>query len=146
MEIVPYQSIYKEQCLAIFESNLPKFFATEERELFIDWLDHHTATDYFVVKENDVIVACGGIFFDDKTNEAGLSWGMVHAARHGQGIGSRFTEYRLEMIREKYPSAIIRIETSQHTESFYKRFGFVTVNVIKDGFGKGYDLYNMSCR
>jgi predicted GNAT family N-acyltransferase len=145
MDIIRYQPIFREQCIALFESNLPQFFAPEEKSLFIDWLDQ-TTEEYFVVKDQDTVVACGGIFFDEKTREAGLSWGMVHAARHGQGIGRTFTAHRLALIRSKYPDAVIRIETSQHTKAFYEKLGFVTVNVIKDGFAKGLDLYAMSCR
>jgi predicted GNAT family N-acyltransferase len=143
MEVLTYQPAFKEQCVAIFESNQPMYFAPEEKPLFIRWLDHHTASDYFVVKDNDTVVACGGIFFDSRTQEAGLSWGMVHARFHKQGIGRYFTQYRIGRIRSAYPDAAIRIETSQHTRAFYEKMGFSTVDIVPDGFGAGLDKYNM---
>lgn len=36
-----------------------------------------------------------------------------------------------------------KIETSQHTEGLYARFGFLVVERVKDGFGPGLDQVKM---
>ncbi|MCQ9641500.1 GNAT family N-acetyltransferase [Chryseobacterium sp. WG14] len=56
-----------------------------------------------------------------KNNETGLSWGMVHADYHGQGIGKLLTQFRLDLLKNMYPDKSLRIETSQHTAEFYKK-------------------------
>lgn len=143
MRIFPYTPQYKTRCIEIFGSNQPRFFADAEKPLFISWLNEHTAEDYYVAEYEDQVIACGGIFYDAPKNEGGLSWGMVRAQFHRKGIGRAFTQYRLELLRSKYPDAVIRIETSQHTADFYRKMGFRTMLVIPEGLAAGLDKYLM---
>ncbi|WP_083572309.1 GNAT family N-acetyltransferase [Flavobacterium johnsoniae] len=143
MLIVKYTPLFKENCIEIFKSNLPKFFAPEELELFKSFLDQDTEDHYYVIMEDNRAVGCGGIFLDKKTDEAGLSWGMVHNAYHLKGIGKILTEYRINLLKKLYPSKTYKIDTSQHTAGFYEKKGFRTVTIIPDGFGKGIDQYVM---
>lgn len=143
MNIVTYNPIFRDACIAIFESNMPTFFAPEEKALFTDWLDNHTATGYYVVEKNGAILACGGVFYFPAKQVAVLTWGMVHADHHRQGIGKLFTRYRLELLKNQHPGVVCRIETSQHTKAFYEGLGFVAKEVVKDGFGKGLDKWEM---
>lgn len=144
MHFLPYKPEYKTRCIEIFESNQPKFFAEEEKPLFTDWLEHHTQQDYYVVEQEGRLIACGGIFYNASKNEGGLSWGMVHSHHHRQGLGKAFMLYRLRLLKSAYPGAAIRIETSQHTEAFYKKMGFRTEHIIPDGFANGLDKYLMT--
>lgn len=143
MKILKYTSAFKAQCLEIFKSNMPKFFAVEEEKLFIDFLDHDIEDNYYVVEKDGAIVACGGVFLDEDSDEAGLSWGMVHSGQHKTGIGKLLTEYRIELLKEVYPDKVYKVDTSQHTAGFYLKRGFKTVEVIPDGFAKGIDKYVM---
>lgn len=143
MTILKYTPDFKQKCIDVFESNVPKFFAPEELQLFIDFLDHDIEDNYYVVKKDGDIVACGGVFLDKTSDEAGLSWGMVHANHHKQGIGKTFTEYRIQLLKEVYPDKVYKVDTSQHTAGFYLKRGFKTVEVIPDGFAKGLDKYVM---
>ncbi|MDH6252411.1 putative GNAT family N-acyltransferase [Chryseobacterium sp. H1D6B] len=142
MQITKYRSAYRENCIQIFKSNLPTIFANEELQQFEEFLDQ-MADHYYVVKISDRLVGCGGIFFDDKKNEAGLSWGMVDANYHGQGIGKLLTQFRLELLEKLYADKMIKIETSQHTAKFYQKNGFKIVDIIADGFSGGLDKYTM---
>lgn len=141
MNILPYTLAHREACLAIFDSNRPKFFAESERPQFIGWLDNHTTTNYFVMEENDEIIACGGVWQEKEA--AGLSWGMVHSAFHGKGFGKAFTQYRVNKMLALFPGKTYTIETSQHTVPFYEKMGFRTEKVTKDGFAPGIDKYDM---
>lgn len=49
--IIKYTPVFRERCIEIFKSNLPKFFAPEELQLFEDFLDHHTEDNYYVVND-----------------------------------------------------------------------------------------------
>lgn len=95
------------------------------------------------MKENGEAIACGGIFIDEEKNEAGLAWGMVKGSHHKKGYGKQFTIYRLALLKETWPSATHKIETSQHTEGFYAKMGFRTVRIEKNGFAEGLDIYVM---
>ena len=142
MQITKYKTDYRENCIQIFKTNLPKFFANEELkqfEQFLDQIDDH----YYVVEISGCPVGCGGIFFDEMSNQAGLSWGMVDANYHGQGIGKLLTSFRLDLLKKLYPEKIIKIETSQHTVAFYEKNDFKIVDVLADGFSEGLDRYTM---
>ncbi|WP_346319680.1 GNAT family N-acetyltransferase [Chitinophaga sp. YIM B06452] len=144
MNITRYTSAHRQACLEIFESNQPRYFAEEEKPGFMEWLDDHTDENpYFVMKDKDETVACGGIFLDSEHNEAGLAWGMVHGRYHKQGYGKQFTLYRLALLSETWPGAVHKIETSQHTEGFYAKMGFQTIKIEKNGFADGIDKYIM---
>lgn len=143
MLIEKYTPVLRAECLKIFKSNLPKFFAPEELQLFEDFLEHDIEDNYYVVKYDGQVLACGGIFLDEETDEAGLSWGMVHSGYHLKGIGKLFTEYRIDLLKSVYPTKTYKVDTSQHTAAFYEKNGFKTVDVVRDGFGKGIDKYIM---
>lgn len=141
MNILPYTPAHREACLALFDSNRPKFFTEDERDKFINWLDHHTAENYYVMEHDGQIVACGGVYADG--NEAGLSWGMVHADLHGKGFGKAFTKYRVQKMQELFPGSVYTINTSQHTVAFYEKMGFRVKKFTKDGYEPGLDRYDM---
>lgn len=143
MKILKYTPVFKERCIEIFKSNMPKFFAAEELQPFIDFLDRDVEDNYFVVEKEGQIVACGGIFLEEETDEGGLAWGMVQIDQHKTGIGKMLTVYRLNLLKDVYPGKVYKVDTSQHTAGFYLKRGFKTIEVIPDGFAKGIDKYVM---
>ncbi|WP_051349479.1 GNAT family N-acetyltransferase [Chryseobacterium gregarium] len=143
MLIIKYTPVFREDCIGIFKSNLPKYFADEELKQFENFLDHDIEENYYVVQSEGLIIGCGGIFLDQSNGEAGLSWGMVHADYHRRGIGKFFTQYRIDLLKKTYPDTTFKIETSQHTADFYQKRGFKTVDIVPDGFSKGIHKYTM---
>lgn len=139
MEISAYQPANLAACLALFDSNLGKYFDITERDGFVHFLEKKPI--YFVGRVDGKIVACGGYFFEKDV--AGLSWGMVHREFHGRGFGDEFSRFRLQQIVEKAKTKVVRVETSQYTEGFYARFGFEVVERKADGFAQGIDLVEM---
>ncbi|MEN5193334.1 GNAT family N-acetyltransferase [Sphingobacterium faecium] len=139
MLFINYTAFYREKCIEIFKSNLPIFFDQQELRLFENFLDHHTPENYYLIKEGEQILACGGIFIDEIKGESSLAWGMVHAQHHKKGIGKLLTQYRLEIMKNCYPNKTYVLETSQHTAAFYEKNGFHTIAIVQDGFGKGID-------
>ena len=138
-----YMPADREACLAIFRSNLPKYFAPEELLLFTNWLDKPGLEDYFVLEVGQQVIGCGGYYTLPELQLANLAWGMIHQEYHGKGYGRQLTEFRLERMREKHPTFERRLSTSQHTFLFYQKMGYRTVEIIKDGFGPGLDKYVM---
>ncbi|WP_034707822.1 GNAT family N-acetyltransferase [Chryseobacterium luteum] len=143
MLIIKYKPEFRESCIEIFKSNLPKYFAEEELAQFENFLDDEIEENYYVIKIEGLTVGCGGIFLDKSNDAAGLSWGMVHADYHHKGIGKFFTQYRIDMLKKTYPNITFKIETSQHTAGFYEKRGFKTVDIVPDGFSNGIDKYTM---
>ncbi|AYM76227.1 GNAT family N-acetyltransferase [Janthinobacterium agaricidamnosum] len=142
----PYRAGDRDACLALFDGNTPRFFDPSERAAFVAWLE--ASTQPYLVIERAVegttrIVACGGHAIEAGGMVASLCWGMVAQDVHGQGLGRALTQARLDAIRAVPQVARVSMNTSQHTQGFYARFGFVPVKVTPDGFGPGIDQWDM---
>lgn len=139
----PYLPDDSVACLALFDSNTPQYFAPQERAEFAAFLAQAggKALPYLVLEQGGVVVACGGV--ELRGDHAGLTWGMVARARHGQGLGRALTLARLDRLRAMPEVGAVVIETSQHTRGFYEGFGFVVTAIVPDGFGPGLDRCDM---
>jgi predicted GNAT family N-acyltransferase len=143
----PYFAAYKPACLAVFDSNVPTFFASAERPEFCEHLASVGAmAPYLAFLVNDVIVACGGLTIDAARHEATLSWGMVARECHRQGLGTHITEARLALARSIPGLDQVILSTCQHTHGFYGRFGFTVSGVTPEGLGTNLDRWDMVLR
>lgn len=142
MKILQYRNEHRVKCIEAFDSNLGQYFAPSEREEFIEYLDSlATDPEYYVCIKDEQLLACGGVGI--KSTTASLAWGMVHRDFHGQGIGTVLTDYRLSQLKANASIEVVQIETSQHTENFYKKRGFVVTKSVPNGFGDGIDCVAM---
>lgn len=138
-----YAPTDRDACLSLFDGNVSRFFDAGERADFERFLGGTAlASPYQVLLRDGRIVACGG-FLIEKGEEAHLCWGMVDRILHGQGLGARLTEARLAAARATPGVRRVRLDTSQHTQGFYARFGFETVRVTPDGYGPGLERWDM---
>lgn len=137
-----YNSSDSEECLRLFDSNTPRFFDVSERTAFYDFLRISTQP-FYVIERAEKIVACGGHALGPDDGVARLCWGMVDQELHGQGLGQALTEARLLAINAMPQIKTVHMNTSQHTQLFYARFGFVPVKVTPDGHGLGIDRWDM---
>jgi predicted GNAT family N-acyltransferase len=132
-------------CLDIFDGNTPRFFLPVEREDFeIFLLNYAVAWNYLVIEDNGSIVACGGHDCDSDAKSASFCWGMVAKNLHGTGLGKMLTVARLSAAGAMPAVEKIRLDTSQHTQSFYVQFGFFPERIIRDGYGPGLDRWEMA--
>ncbi|WP_440984587.1 GNAT family N-acetyltransferase [Xanthomonas sontii] len=142
--IRPYVMQDRAACLALFDSNVPQFFDRSERAGFDRFLQHDTGTwHYLVVARAGVVVACGGHALRLDGRVASFGWGMVDRRLHRHGLGRALTEARLDACRSA-GVARIELDTSQHTQGFYARFGFGVERVVVDGYGPGLDRWDMA--
>lgn len=142
MELRPYTDNDLDSVIAIFRSNIPKYFGPDEEPGLRSFLNDRRGANYFVGEVDGEMLAAGGIALnDDRT--VSLCWGMVRADRIGTGLGQRLTEARIALARERFGQLPIRISTSQHTQGFYEKFGFHLRSYQKDGFGPGIDRCEM---
>lgn len=142
MTIRPYTEIDRADCEAIFRTNVPRWFREHELPGFLQFLDAGECP-YFVVEDEGQLVACGGYGRRAGSDIADLCWGMVAMPSHKKGFGSQLLMARLRRIAADERFSGARLGTSQLTEGFYRRFGFVTVERKKDGIDKGLDVVEM---
>lgn len=141
-----YAPADRRACLAVFETNVPDFFAPSEREEFEAFLVELPGP-YLVLEDGSGhVVGCGGYAVAPGTATADLCWGMVARDRHGLGLGRLLTETRLARIRRDPAVEEVALRTSQRTRRFYERLGFVTERVVPNGFGPGLDRCEMWLR
>jgi ribosomal protein S18 acetylase RimI-like enzyme len=139
MRFRPYQQSNKEQCLELFRSNVPKFFAVHEESEFRDYLEH---PDFYFVLEQEKILGCGGYGI---SGDAGyLAWGMVERSQHGTGLGKRLLLERLNLLSQHDNVSRIVLDTSQHTFGFFEKLGFTVDRITEDGYAPELHRYDMT--
>jgi predicted GNAT family N-acyltransferase len=138
----PYISDDLEAVVGVFRSNIPKYFRPEEEQGLRDFIEGEHAADYFVQMLEREIVGSGGIALNENQTVS-LCWGMVRADHLGTGLGKKLTDFRIGLAREKFGGLPVVLTTSQHTEKFYEKYGFVTLDHTVDGHGPGIDLCRM---
>lgn len=141
MEIRPYSQADRAACLAVFDSNVPRFFAPGERGDFERFLEA-LATPYFVMEHDGAIVGCGGYALGAEA--ATLTWGLIQASLHRNGLGRFLLMYRLREIGKAGAAAVVRLSTSQHSAGFFEKQGFRAGAIEKDGYGAGLDRIEMA--
>jgi ribosomal-protein-alanine N-acetyltransferase len=142
MLIRPFEARDKAACLAIFDSNTPKYFAPHERDEFIEFLNEPECT-YFVIADGAEILGCGGYWVSDDGSRAIMCWGMVANDKHSTGLGKWLLLYRWKIICEVAPGALLEINTSQHTYGFFEKLGLMVTTITQNGYGEGIDRYDM---
>ena len=131
-------------CLAVFDSNLPKFFAPEERADFDLFLGELTeGNDYLLLLLGQEVVGCGGLTREAGEDSALLVWGMVRRDLHRRGLGRALLQARLDQARRMSGVRQVRLATSQHSAPFYAGFGFQVTRSEANGFGEGIDRIDM---
>lgn len=140
----PYRVEDYEACLTVFETNLPKFFTADERNSFQEFLNGPVRErPYLVLEYHGEVIGCGGLAFGTERGSAFLSWGMVARPFHGKGLGKLLTEARLDLARAVPEIEKVTLNTSQHTQGFYAKYGFQAKTVTPNGYGPGLDRWDM---
>ena len=137
-----YESGDRDACIGVFNSNVPHFLAHQELAEFLDYLDSGPPS-YWVLVESGQVIGCGGFGQETDDSIVSLHWGLIGSAWHGKRIGELLLLARvIEAIKTHTPDKI-RIATSQHTQSFFGKYGFAAEQTTKDGFADGIDLIEM---
>lgn len=123
-------------CMALFDSNVPQFFAPHERPEFEDWL-RAVPQDYLVAEQDGRVVACGGWYA--RGDEARLCWGLVARDQHRSGVGRALLAARLQALRETPGVRAVTITTSQLSEGFFVKHGFEVTEREANGLAPGLD-------
>jgi len=75
---------------------MPDFFDPCELPQFETWLDKEIKDEhsenlvyYYVLETSGKIMGCGGFYLNPERKQAGMAWGMVSHAYHGNGFGKQ---------------------------------------------------------
>lgn len=143
MPMRDYAPADREKCLAVFDSNVPRYFRPHERPEFEAFLGALPGP-YFVIEDDDgEVIGCGGYAFAREDGTADLCWGMVHRAHHGQGFGRLLLRERMARLTADPRATGVNLHTSQHTRGFYENLGFAIRQVVADGYAPGLDRVDM---
>ncbi len=154
MKFRDYTPAFREDCISIFKSNMPDFFAPAELHDYKEWLAklagaqnrESGANYYYVVLKNDLPVACGGFYISADGWKARMTWGMVHRDWHHMGIGRDFLNFRIRRIRQINPHCSVALDTTQHSFGFFEKQGFVVNAITPDFYAPGMHRYEMELR
>ncbi|WP_367345213.1 GNAT family N-acetyltransferase [Stenotrophomonas bentonitica] len=140
--IRPFQTADIDACLAVFDSNVPQYFGSNERADFTTFLQQpQRQDDYLAVKQAGKIVACGGITLHAE-GTAAFCWGMVRRDLHRHGMGTALTSARIAQALAAGATRVT-LSTSQHTQAFYTARGFIVTGIVRDGHAPGIDAVDM---
>ncbi|KGE13321.1 GNAT family N-acetyltransferase [Sphingobacterium deserti] len=140
--IRPYQSTDKATLLELLRLLVPTYFAEEEIADLSEYLDNEVER-YFVAEEQGKLVAAAGINFEKEHGIGKLSWDFVHPDKHGRGLGKMLLNYRIDLIIKMPQVQEITVRTSQLAYRFYEKHGFKVVDIQKDYWAPGFDMYKM---
>lgn len=136
----PYSSADRQACLAIFDANCPTFFAPNERDDYVAFLD--VAPDAYEVCEVDEhVVAAFGLLPDDTSSHT-LTWIMLDPGSQGEGIGTVIMKHIIGLA-EASQLRIINIAASHLSAPFFARFGAIETSSTSDGWGPGMHRVDM---
>lgn len=142
MTIRPYDPDDRDACIAIFNSNTPKFFARRDSDAFLEFLSEPECELLVLLNDSGRIVALGGWYVKADKTTGGLCWGMVEALEHRRGFGTALLQERLRRMKAAGAERAV-IHTSQHSQSFYARHGFRVDRALQDGLSPGIDDIEM---
>jgi predicted GNAT family N-acyltransferase len=129
-------------CLQCFDSNTPYYFLPEERAQLEEFLDSPPGT-YFVILDDDDVVASGGFATGSTAGEADIRWTMVRRDQQGHGVGNFVMTTCVAEILANENIHAVKLESSQHIRPFFERWGFKATEVVPNGFGPGLDRVEM---
>lgn len=137
-----YKSIDKSAVVELIRLNIPKYFAPSEEDDFSRYLDFEIEF-YYVLLFDGKLVGCGGINFSDNRMTGKISWDILHPEYQGKSLGTYLLEYRIKKLKSIDSVQRITVRTSQLAYEFYGKRGFELLEIKKDYWAKGFDMYRM---
>ncbi|HLW39523.1 MAG TPA: GNAT family N-acetyltransferase [Brumimicrobium sp.] len=137
-----YKPKDKSEVVNLLRLNTPKYFAIEEEEELKRYLEEEREL-YYVLLYDDKIVGCGGINFTDNKAIGKISWDIFNPNYQGKSLGTKLLKHRIEKLRSIDSVLKITVRTSQVAYKFYEKQGFELLEIRKDFWANGFDMYNM---
>ncbi len=141
-KIRAYNATDKTAILYLLQLNTPKYFAPDEQNDLIYYLDNELQF-YFVLETDAQIVGCGGFNLAADRTVGYIAWDILHPEYQGRGLGGSLLKHRITQLQTIVSVQKIIVRTSQLAYIFYEKQGFQLLFIEKDYWAKGFDLYEM---
>ena len=133
MKFLHYNDLHFGKCLQLFNENCPEYFAENEREDYIDFLEGNPS-GYFIGVSDDCVVSAFGLIITPESSRTRLSWILVSPKSKGRGVGVKMMNYVKEKALKNGSSAI-DIAASHLSASFFTKFGAEEIKITQNGWG-----------
>lgn len=140
--IRPYKTTDIDDVISLLRLNTPKFFAADEEVDLVNYLESKREL-YYVLLYDQKIVGCGGINFADNKTTGIISWDIFHPDYQGKSLGTHLLKHRLDELNTIDDIQKIIVRTSQIAYGFYEKQGFEILEIVKDYWAVGFDMYLM---
>ncbi|MDP2175574.1 MAG: GNAT family N-acetyltransferase [Bacteroidota bacterium] len=137
-----YETKDKDEVIHLLRLNTPEYFSVDEEADLNKYLETEREL-YYVLIYDQKIVGCGGINFADNNTTGKISWDIFHPDYQGKSLGTKLLKYRIDQLNLMDGIQKITVRTSQVAYKFYEKQGFVLLDIKKDYWAKGFDVYNM---
>lgn len=137
-----YEKKDKNEVVNLIRLNTPKYFAVDEEEDLTKYLDTEKEL-YYVLMYDQKIVGCGGINFANNNTIGKISWDIFHPDYQGKSLGTKLLKHRIAKLNSIDGIEKITVRTSQVAYQFYERQGFELLEITKDYWATGFDMYSM---
>jgi len=145
----PYVSASLDGCLKLFDANCPEYFAPNERQDYINFLEASPDAYELCYVSGKLIAAFGvfpeeGVINDDScaTRAASLNWILIDPDMQGSGIGTELMSRALYRARI-LGAQTLKIAASHKSAPFFKKFGAEVIRETHDGWGPGMHRIDM---
>ena len=140
MNIISYRAADKTAVLSIFDKNCPVFFAPNERDDLIEFLEEY-ADGYRVCIHNDNVVGAFGLY-EKKNKDSRLQWILLDPSAQGLGLGTQIMQ---DVFNQASALNIktIQIATSHVAFKFFEKHGAKIISEIENGWGPGMHQIHM---
>jgi ribosomal-protein-alanine N-acetyltransferase len=145
IEIRAYSKTDQVHVLDLLKLNTPDFFSEDEEKDLIYYLENEIE-QYFVLEFDQTIIGCGGINFAGNHTIGRISWDILHPKYQRKGFGGLLLNYRIDILRSIKSIQTISVRTSQLAYKFYEKSGFDLIEVNKNFWAEGFDLYKMELK
>ena len=136
----PYCNADHDACMRVFDANCPEFFAPNERQEFLDFLDGKPE-GYEVCNVDGSVCGAFGLSADGEDVKT-LNWILIDPQTQGLGVGSDIMKRVIRSGRQSQ-TRIVKIAASHKSAAFFARFGATVISSTKDGWGPGMDRVDM---
>lgn len=137
-----YETTDKDDVIQLIRLNTPKFFVPKEEQELATFLEKEREL-YYVLLCQEKIVGCGGINFENNQTVGIISWDIFHPDYQGKNLGTQLMKHRMDLLNSIAHIEKVIVRTSQLTHQFYEKQGFKLIEVKKDFWADGFDLYKM---
>jgi|SRR5690554_1463478 ribosomal-protein-alanine N-acetyltransferase len=140
-----YKDSDKDEVVNLLRLNTPTYFKVEEEKDLVYYLENEIEK-YYVMEEGHQIIGCGGINLEDDKTRGIISWGIMHPKFQKKRLGTLLLKYRISVLNSINTVNKITVRTTQLTYEFYQKMGFRLIEVKKDYWAEGFDLYKMELK